>query len=387
MFASDARGVIDVDRKAPLSGSYRGVDGMGLFWSMRPDDQPKNADHISFGVDISRPIVTVIDVSDAGGVIASASVERRFAGADVRSIPIRDGVIGTLFEPRDGGPHPGVLVIGGSDGGPGEPGLAMSLASHGFAALSLSYFGEPGQPTTLELVPMEAFQRALSWMRRQPSIDSRFIGIYSESRGTEPGLFAAARDACVSAVIARSPSFALWGGVTANHLPGRPAWTLRGKPLPSIPNELYPDFVATYLWDWVTRTPVRQTPLFMEDLAHFGDTRTVEIPVEQIRGPVMLLSGEDDQIWPSAMMADRIMSRLHRFGHPFPDQSLKYAAVGHPIPYMYFPTRGRWSDSPLAVGGTPQGMANAERDAWPRILKFLSDAAKAPQHCRPPSGA
>jgi len=375
MFASNARGKIDVNLQAPLSGSYRGVDGMGLFWSMRPDDEPKSADHISFGVDIPRPVETVIDVADAGGVIATASVERRFAGADVRSIAIRDGVVGTLYEPRGEAPHPGVLVIGGSDGGPGEPALAMLLASRGFAALSLSYFGEPGLPATLELVPIETFQRALSWMRREPSIDSRFIAIYAESRGTEPGFFTAASDSRVGAIIARSPSFVLWGGVTASHLPGKPAWTLHGKPLPDISNTLYPDFVATYLWDWATRTPVRQTPLFLEDLTHFGDTGRVEIPVERIHGPVMLLSGVDDQIWPSAMMADRIMGRLHRFGHPYADQSLKYAAVGHPIPYVYLPTRGRWSDSPLAVGGTPEGMAKAQADAWPRVLTFLSEAA------------
>jgi pimeloyl-ACP methyl ester carboxylesterase len=83
-------------------------------------------------------------------------------------------------------------------------------------------------------------------------------------------------------------------------LPGRPAWTLHGEPLPDIPNTLYPDFVATYLWDRATRTPAPQTPLILEDSAHFGDTGKVEIPVERIHGPVMLLSGEDDQIWPSA---------------------------------------------------------------------------------------
>jgi len=317
----------------------------------------------------------VIEVADAGGVIATAEVERRFARADVRAIRVQGGVVGTLYEPRQAGPHPGVLVIGGSDGGPGEPGLAMLLASHGFAALSLSYFGEAGLPATLENLPMEYFERALRWMRREPSINPRFIAIYSESRGTEPGLFIASADAGVGAVVARSPSFVLWGGVAASHLPRKPAWSLGGKPLPAIPNTLYPDFVAAYLWDKATRTPVRQTPLFIEDLAHFGDTGKVELPVERIHGPVMLLSGKDDQIWPSAMMAARIMARLRGHGHPWPDQSLSYAGVGHPIPYVYLPTRGRWSDTPFAIGGTPEGMAKAQADAWPRILKFLSDSA------------
>jgi dienelactone hydrolase len=349
---------------------------MGLFWSMRPDDEPKAADHLSFDVgDASGPVATTIDVVDAGGVIASTRIERRFARADVRAIPVGDGLVGVLYAPAAGGRRPGVLVIGGSDGGPGDPGVARLLASHGFAALSLAYFGAPGLPPTLEGVPMETFTWALAWMRREPDVDPRFIAIYCESRGSEAGLFTAAADPGVGAVAARSPSFVLWGGVDARHLPGRAAWTLHGKPLPDVANTLYPDFLAAYLWDKASGTPVRQTPLFLEDLRHVPDTRAVEIPVERIRGPVMLLAGADDQIWPSAMMAGRIMARLRRNAHAFPDQALIYPGVGHPIPYAYLPTRGRWADSPLDVGGGPEGMARAQADAWPRILKFLSDAA------------
>ncbi|MCW2899458.1 MAG: Acyl-CoA thioester hydrolase/BAAT N-terminal region, partial [Streptosporangiaceae bacterium] len=29
-------GVVSLDQGRPISGSYQGVDGMGLFWSMNP---------------------------------------------------------------------------------------------------------------------------------------------------------------------------------------------------------------------------------------------------------------------------------------------------------------------------------------------------------------
>ena len=185
-------------------------------------------------------------------------------------------------------------------------------------------------------------------------------------------------DSRVNAVVARSPSFVFWGGVSAWHLPGDAAWTIQGIPLPYIPNTLYPDFVVSYLWHRIIGTSVRQTPLFLEDLAHSPDVAKAEIPVERIRGPVMLLSGADDQIWPSAMMSDRIMSRLHRHAHAYPDQAVRYMNVGHPIPYTYLPLRGRWASAPFAVGGTPDGMAKAQADAWPRVLQFLS-AAQQPR--------
>jgi hypothetical protein len=212
-------------------------------------------------------------------------------------------------------------------------------------------------------------------MRSQPAIDPRSIAIYAESRGTEAALFTAASDSKVSAVVARSPSFTFWSGVTKAHLPGKPAWTYRGQSQPYIVNTLYPDFILKYLWDRGTGTPVRQTPLFLEDLAHATEQDKIAIPVEQIHGTLMLLAGADDQIWPSTMMAERIMSRLRLHGHAYRDQSVTFADVGHAIPYVFLPTRGNWRDSPFAVGGTPEGMARAQASAWPQILKFLSDEA------------
>jgi dienelactone hydrolase len=375
-FRANATGAVWPGEQAPISGSYRGVDGMGLFWSMTADATSKHGDRQSFAMtDPFRPNTTTIEVSYGAQAVASRTVERRFSWEGLRTTPVRDGIVGMLYAPADGAPHPGVLVIGGSDGGFGEPQVAMMLASHGFAALSLAYFGEKGLPATLEGVPMETFARAVQWMHRRPEIDPRFVAIYGASRGTEPALYTAATTPGVNAVVARSPSFALWGGVSANHLPGKAAWTLRGKPLPAIPNTLYPDFLFTYLKDKLTGAPVRQTPLFIEDLNRFGPTAAVEIPVEKIAGPVMLLAGKDDQIWPSALMARRVLARRRRFGSAGVDRLLIYDEVGHPIPYAYLPTRKRDGDGPFAVGGTPEGAARAQADAWPRILQFLTEAA------------
>ena len=381
VFAADGLGQIDLDRQAPQSGSYGRPDAMGLFWSMSPDKVPKAADHLSFAIqDFSRPVVTDIDVTEidiagVAGEVVSFSIERRFGRRDVHATSVHDPIVATLYESDHDSALPGVLVIGGSDGGPGAPGVATLLASHGFAAVSLSYFGVAGLPPTLENIPMEYFQQALLWMRSRADIDPRSIAIYSESRGTEAALFTAANDRGISAVVARSPSFTLWSGVTAAHLPGKAAWNLGGQALPYVPNTLYPDFVLTYLWDKMTGIPVRQTPLFLEDLAHVKDPDKAAIPVEQIHGSVMLLAGADDQIWPSTNMAERIMARLRLHNHAFQDQSVTFSDVGHAIPYVYLPTRGNWDTSPFAVGGTAEGMAKAQAEAWPAILKFLSEQA------------
>jgi hypothetical protein len=37
LFRSNRSGILDLSRDAPLSGSYREADSMGLFWSMSPE--------------------------------------------------------------------------------------------------------------------------------------------------------------------------------------------------------------------------------------------------------------------------------------------------------------------------------------------------------------
>jgi dienelactone hydrolase len=372
-------GQIDLGAKAPEAGSYQGIDAMGIFWSMKPDKEPKNADHSFFTVrDFFEAIDTNIDVVESGQVVGSVTIKRRYSKTGVKCTPFKDaGLYGILCFPDDGRRHPGVLVIGGSEGGVGLPNVTVLLASHGFTAVSLSYFGESGQPTTLQNIPLEYFKRAVDWMLTLPEIRSRRIAVFGVSRGTEVALQLAAMSSVIDAVVARSPSLVRWEGISAHGLPGGPAWTLSGKPLPYIPNRVPLWFWTQYFWDKAISEPVRQTPLFLYDLSVFGATDSAEIPVENIHGPILLLSGKDDQIWPGDMMADKLMDRLKQYGHAYHDVHLPYDQVGHSIPCEYLPTAGDFSGLRLVIGGTAQGVAKAQRDSWPRILGFLTQAASA----------
>ncbi len=129
-------GQIDLGAKAPDAGSYRGIDAMGIFWSMKPDKEPKNADHSFFTVrNFFETIDTTIEVVEAGHAVGSVTIKRRYSKAGVKCGPLKDaGLQGILCYPDDGKQHPGVLVIGGSEGGIGLPDVSVLLASHGFAA-------------------------------------------------------------------------------------------------------------------------------------------------------------------------------------------------------------------------------------------------------------
>jgi hypothetical protein len=167
-------GQIDLGGKAPEAGSYQGIDAMGIFWSMKPDKEPKNADHSFFTVrDFFETIDTNVEVVKAGQVVGSVTIERRYSKAGVKCIPLKDaGLHGIHCFPDYGKQHLGVLVIGGSEGGVGLPDVTVLLASHGFTAVSLSYFGESGQPATLQNKPLEYFKRAVDWMLTLPEMRS-----------------------------------------------------------------------------------------------------------------------------------------------------------------------------------------------------------------------
>ena len=49
---------------------------------------------------------------------------------------------------------------------------------------------------------------------------------------------------------------------------------------------------------------------FLEALQDEPTLATATIPVERIRGAVLLVSGSDDRMWPSRWLADRAMQRL-----------------------------------------------------------------------------
>jgi hypothetical protein len=112
-----------------------------------------------------------------------------------------------------------------------------------------------------------------------------------------------------------------------------------------------------------------------------ADHPDAAIPVERVRGPIFLLCGDDDQLWPSCPFAVEIAARRGINHTPYADVSLKEPAAGHfvgtPVPNI--PTRsGTWngrSGTVTTVGGTQEADALGRLDAWPRLLAFLANLA------------
>ena len=334
-FAADPRGVVDLATATPRAGTYTGADPMGLIWSLQPPPghDPRSADFDWYTKD-PLPITLIAEVK--GGRTASQRLVRRQVADGVARRPLREhGLVGALYTTAPRRPRPTVLVLGGSDGGLPEATAAL-LASHGYAALALAYFRAPGLPRELTNIPLEYFARAIAWLRDQPEAAGDRILVRGVSRGGELALLLGATyPAAVNGVIAVAPSEMVGPGLTADRRRADlPAWTLHGRPLPA----------------------------------------TSSIPVERIDGPVMLVAGGDDRLWPSRYSADTIATRLHDAHHRFPVRNLVYEGAGHLIVAPFWPTNlVESADDELLFGGSAAANARANADSWPRMLAFIAE--------------
>nr|WP_315430989.1 acyl-CoA thioester hydrolase/BAAT C-terminal domain-containing protein [uncultured Albidiferax sp.] len=379
-FRAAADGTVDLERDAPLSGSYAGVSAMGLVWSQAPETA--GASRELFAAEPGAALETSIRVQRSDGSELQGHFVQRLAGEGVTRREIREeGLVGTLYLPPGAGPYPAVLVLNGSGGGINEPRAAL-YASHGYAALALAYFKAPGLPDYISNTPLEYFEKALYWMRRRLQPAQGFVALSGQSRGGELVLLLGSLfPESVSAVIGYVPGAVVHSAQNAcDPATGRdgPAWIYRGRPLPHLWEN---NRTATWApWDEGPQ-PRRHANALLTALQDPDAVERARIRVENIRGPVLLLSASDDGSWPSSRYSRMVVERLEQHQHPHAVEHLDFADAGHSIVFPYVPTTqlvyahpvsGRSSTS----GGAPAPNALADEQSWSGVLRFLKHAAQ-----------
>jgi len=348
-FVADSQGGVDTSRQPAVSGSYKGVSSMGLIWSMTPSGhktgryQPPR----DFG-----PQTIEFRLMRGSAQLAAASLQQIPIAEGVERVTLHEGALrGTLFLPPGKDRHPGVLVLGGSEGGMPTRRAAW-LASHGFAALALAYFRYDDLPKELAGIPLEYFGQALNWMGRRPEIASDGLAVMGVSRGAELALQLGSMFPAIKAVVAYAPSN------TRN--PACCGFT----PVP-------------YAWMWngagLAFRPVRSM------LSQSLEMRAV-IEVQLTEGPILLITGDSDRVWPSSSMADSIVARLKQFHFAHNVEHLKYPHAGHAagrpeiVPAWQGMTTNPTSGREVEMGGTPKGNAESSLDAIGKVIDFLQQS-------------
>jgi len=367
-FIATSEGIINLTKQAPITGTYQGIDPMGLFWSMEmghviiPEYQ--TARDVPEACEYSRPIHLL--AFEEGVEIAEKTICRQILGREIELIELREnGLIGDLYIPQSQEPLPVVIVLTGSNGGI-PSGLAALFASNDIAAFALAYSGVGDLPPIVENVPLEYFERAFEWLQHHPRLNGK-IALHGTSRGAELALLLGARyPEVIDRIVAVAPSSVVLS---------RNSWIYKNEPvLPAAPffidvNYDYHDNFFAIRENAHSIRIHRERGIFLEN----DRFDAASIPVEKIQCPILLISGGDDQLGPCTFYAKHILKRLDEFHSKIERIHLDYPEAGHFISIPYLPRQcdffenGSW----YTVGGAPLADELASRDSWMRTLEFL----------------
>ncbi len=279
------------------------------------------------------------------------------------------GFEGTFACSDERGVFPGVLALGGSEGG--VPSVYLDLlVPEGFACLALAYFGTKDTQSALVEVPLERVERGLRWLISHPQVtthDGR-VALIGGSKGAELALLAAATfPDLVGPVVAYTPSSVVWAGIDFSARGGvnRSSWSLADTPLPFVP---YPGGVGPT----ASARGLSVLPIYEVGLDNATAVEAATIAVERATGPLMLVSGGDDRMWPAERMCGMVVDRMRRHGRAGGVTHVNYPEAGHVLfPYANIASGGVTFPMAFNLGGNPKAAAAAHRSVWPQVVKHF----------------
>jgi dienelactone hydrolase len=379
-YQANAAGRVDISTQPPITGTYTEVDAMGLYWSMYP--QVPQQQQSPFAKTTLNPIKTQLTLEIARRPVAEIIHERHFLAPNISKMPItHENIIGTFFQIDSQKPQPCVILLNGSSGASRELDAAL-LAAHGYHTLALTYFGQRNQSQELQEIPLEYLKNTLQWLQEIPCVKRNAIAVMGISKGGELALLAATLFPEITVVISYATSAFVHQGLGTpmqGDERGSSSWTYQGKQIPFLPYRPSSAYIRYVNKQRNAGRPVACLNGYLDSLQNRVIMEKAMIPVEKIHAPILLISGEDDKMWPSTLFSDMIEKRLNEHNHPYPHQHLYYAYAGHRIGYPYLPTTIDWARG-YTYGGTPSGNAHATEHSWQTVLTFLDEHLRKQQH-------
>jgi dienelactone hydrolase len=317
---------------------------------------------------ITSPVQVEFTLTAGAATVAREKTSILPIGEDIRREEVTGaGLEGTLFLPPGTGPFPGVLVLTGSGGGRDEL-KAARLASAGFAAFAIAYFASPGVPAELVRIDLRYFEQAIGWLLGRDDVTGEQVSVLGTSRGGELTLLLATRFPVVSTAIAYVPSGIVHSGIykaPGGWLSDVPSWMIDGEAIP---------YLAHDRGNRELPEPVACSPVYAADLWPYDQVVRATIPVEQSNASILLLSGTDDDVWPSTLFSELVMARLRRHGKPV--RHLAFPGAGHRFVFPTLPGTVTTSVHPqvgerLSMGGGAAANARAARLGHDAVLHAL----------------
>jgi dipeptidyl aminopeptidase/acylaminoacyl peptidase len=237
---------------------------------------------------------------------------------DPSKLPLNYGKIDSQLFAKEGTIQPLLVYFGGSEGG-----NSMSKERHiierkmytdkGYAMLAIGYFGMEGIPKELDRISLNAIYEEIKRVQNNPNIDASCVAVMGGSKGAELALALASKYPDINGVVSFAGSHVSFNSISiaADGKTGSFSFNNSSLPYVTVPIKAIP---------YVLIGDFRK----VHELA-LEDTNAVEaavIAVENINGPILLVSGEKDHVWPSAEMSTEIINRLKSKGFNYPYQHI-----------------------------------------------------------------
>ncbi|QSE97242.1 acyl-CoA thioesterase/bile acid-CoA:amino acid N-acyltransferase family protein [Fulvivirga lutea] len=361
-FKSNQDGEITPSTQAPLSGStYSGIQAMGLFWSLKPEKL------IRF--DERTDLKFIISYESIGSeTLYDTIVKKSYHNLQKNNIikeEFRNEFIGNIYFKQGKEQRPTVVLLAGSSGN-FQDRKASYLAAKGYNVLDLKYFGAEHLPKKLEEVPLEYLNEAIDWLKQQPAVDTSKIALMGRSKGAEYALLYASKYDNIQALISIVGSSVVWS--SKNYI--KSSWSYQQQEVPYARGSL---IEAIKFLKKSKGKAQNQLPYMLSAFDKRKRIKKASIAIEDVKCPVLLLSGKDDQQWPSSMMSEQLVARAYANNFNYQIEHFAYENAGHEfdatpnVPQVDFSSLTIWKS-----GGNFQGNALASIHSWNQVLTFLN---------------
>ena len=245
-----------------------------------------------------------------------------------------------------------LLLLGGSEGGLPNYYNVKKLTGLGYPCFILGYFGTQNTPERLEMIPIEYFEKQIDNLMSRPELRKQQVIVWGGSKGGELALLLASKNKQIKGVIAAVPSSVVFQGLSGKL---ESSWSENGKSI---------SFVPFAPFDYSKIKNSQYVDVYRLSLEQKEAVTKATIEVEKINGPILLLAGKEDTMWPSDQMCEMIIKRLNDKEFPHWYKLYSYENAGHTLNDGYM------------MGGTKEGNYSARIDSEKRTLDFLDQLSK-----------
>lgn len=262
-----------------------------------------------------------------------------------------------------------VIVVTGSDGGiDNAKHIAGLFVEQGMLALAVGYFGLPGLPKTLSMIPLETIEWAVRWLKAYEGGRVRSICAYGLSKGAEMVLLSSIYSRDIDSVVAVVPNCFVGEGIR----PGLPfytrqsSWTIRGEALPFAPMQLD---VGAFLRASLRGREIHSSAFYECAIAR-GIPESAWIPVEASGADLLLLSAGEDSMWPSQWACERMIERLTqaKYGKAF--RHVCFSSASHLLSPMRDKKAKRMGMVMRVERRQPEACQRAREEAFSRSVQW-----------------